>query len=350
MTAAISRWGAAQPAAGAAPAAAVAAAAAAPCRPPPLPGSQPQALQQPATTAIALLLLAVYLLLHQRHLSYADVGLSYDRVRNAWGGGACGGAAAAAAPLGLLSPSGVNVGLLSLPEIKQHHSPPAPIPSPALPFCQRTHVLVDAGRDASGAVALRRLPGGALGFHPPGLQPVHPVEPRPGQAHQRPGTWVLPAHHGAALPAVPRGGWEARDNRCRGAVTVVRVGKRCAQHSTPPVLRCHLCRIVPPAVPCCVPLKSPSKSPPPPPPPPTHPDLRAAVPRAHRRPQAGAVPRRDGRGVQLRPVWLDDAAGHKAAGSSRAAGRARRRRVLCWVGRGLTFLPCPPSMNPLFQR
>ncbi|PSC69748.1 rhomboid family [Micractinium conductrix] len=51
-----------------------------------------EALQQPATTAIALLLLAVYLLLHQRHLSYADVGLSYDRVvthRELWRCAAC---------------------------------------------------------------------------------------------------------------------------------------------------------------------------------------------------------------------------------------------------------------------
>ncbi|KAL4442121.1 hypothetical protein ABPG77_011382 [Micractinium sp. CCAP 211/92] len=51
-----------------------------------------EALHQPATSVLAVLLTAVFVLLHQRRLGYADVGLSYDRVvsqRELWRCAAC---------------------------------------------------------------------------------------------------------------------------------------------------------------------------------------------------------------------------------------------------------------------
>ena len=41
-----------------------------------------QALQQPVTTALEILLAGIFVFLHARHLGYADVGLSYERVRS----------------------------------------------------------------------------------------------------------------------------------------------------------------------------------------------------------------------------------------------------------------------------
>lgn len=49
-------------------------------KPPPPPPPPSQAARQPATAALALALAAVFALLHQRRLGYADVGMSYDSV------------------------------------------------------------------------------------------------------------------------------------------------------------------------------------------------------------------------------------------------------------------------------
>lgn len=63
-------------------------------------------------------------------------------------------------------------------------------------------------------------------------------------------------------------------------------------------------------------------------PPPTPPGMRTALPPVGGCSQAGAVPKRDGSGLLLRPVWVDDAAGnqeprcaHKTGWGSRCGGK-----------------------------